>query len=389
MEINFYDTKIAFSNKSDLELHRAYFLFRIIKNRGLVNFSNKALRKALKMKLPVSWIIENTVYKQFVGGKTINECLPVVEKMSKFRMKCILDYSVEGNTTPEGMERTLQETLRTIENASNNPNIPFAVFKPTAFASPHLFEHAVPGKPLDEVSISLLNDFQQRVDILCKRAHELNVPILIDAEESWYQHLVDDTVELMMRRYNSEKAIVFNTLQMYRHDRIKFLRESIGRAREGKYFIGVKFVRGAYMERERLRALRMGYPSPICATKAETDKSYNQALLVSLDNIDIAEIFSGTHNEESNHLLVHEMSKRNISPDDRRIWFSQLFGMSDHISFNLAHHGFNVTKYVPYGPVKSVMPYLFRRAEENTAIAGQTTRELNLLEKERVRRRHE
>lgn len=387
MDINFYDTAIAFKSKTNNELKSAHFLFSMIKQRALVKTANKSLELALKWKLPVSWIIENTVYKQFVGGKSINECLPVVERMSRFNMKSILDYSVEGNTTPEGMERTLEETLKTIENAAKNPFIPFAVFKPTAFASPHLFEHAVKGKPLDDLSMSLLDDFRKRVDILCKRACELDIPILIDAEESWYQHLVDETVELMMEKYNSVKAIVFNTLQMYRHDRVQFLRESIAKAREGRYVLGVKFVRGAYMERERFRALKMGYPSPICITKEETDKSYNEALLISLDNLDMTVIFSGTHNEESNHLLVNEMEKRNLERDDKRIWFSQLYGMSDHISFNLAHHGFNVTKYVPYGPVKSVMPYLFRRAEENTAIAGQTTRELSLIEKERARRR--
>jgi proline dehydrogenase len=387
MDINFYDTAIAFRSKTNNELKSAHFLFRMIKQRTLVKTANKSLALALKWKLPVSWIIENTVYKQFVGGKSINECLPVVERMSRFNMKAILDYSVEGNTTPEGMDRTLEETLKTIENAAKNPFIPFTVFKPTAFASPHLFENAVKGKPLDDLSLTLLEDFRKRVDILCKRAYELDVPILIDAEESWYQHLVDETVELMMEKYNSVKAIVFNTLQMYRHDRVQFLRESIAKAKEGKYVLGVKFVRGAYMERERFRALKMGYPSPICSTKEETDKSYNEALLISLDNIEMTEIFSGTHNEESNHLLVNEMEKRNIKRDDNRIWFSQLYGMSDHISFNLAHHGFNVTKYVPYGPVKSVMPYLFRRAEENTAIAGQTTRELSLIEKERTRRR--
>jgi len=386
MEINFYDTAIAFKSKSSQELRSAHFLFSILKNHGIVKTANKALKIALKYNLPVSWLIERTVYKQFVGGKTIEECLPVVEKLSQYNMKSILDYSVEGNTSSEGMERTLAETLRTIENASVNKNIPFAVFKPTAFASPHLFENAQKGKPLNDESLKLYVEFQERVDILCSRAFELNVPILIDAEETWYQHLVDETVEHMMEKYNKEKAIVFNTLQMYRHDRVQFLRESILKARDGKYVLGVKFVRGAYMERERLRATRLGYPSPICATKNETDKSYNTALIVSLDNIDNTVIFSGTHNEESNHLLVSEMSKRGLTNDDPRIWFSQLFGMSDHISFNLAYYGYNVTKYVPYGPVKSVMPYLFRRAEENTAIAGQTTRELNLLEKERARR---
>ncbi len=387
MEINFYDTYIAFRGKTDKELKRAEFLFRLMKNRVLVKNSSSLLMKAMKLKLPVTRIVEATIYKQFVGGKSIEECLPIVEKLSKFNVRAILDYSVEGNTTPEGMDRTMEETLRTIDNASRNGSIPFAVFKPTAFASTHLFENAMPGKPLDDLSESLYKDFMQRVDILCKRAYDLKVPILIDAEETWYQHLVDETVEHMMEKYNRERAIVYNTLQMYRHDRLQFLKDSIEKARAGKYFLGVKFVRGAYMERERFRALQRGYPSPICNTKDETDQCYNEALKITLDNIDIAELFSGTHNEESNLLLVKEMEKRNIAPNDRRIWISQLYGMSDHISFNLAYHNFNVAKYVPYGPVKSVMPYLVRRAEENTAIAGQTTRELSLIEKEKLRRR--
>ncbi|HLN53135.1 MAG TPA: proline dehydrogenase family protein [Lentimicrobium sp.] len=387
MDINFYDTYIAFRGKTNKELQRAYLLFRIMKNRGLIRAGTGVLMKAMKFRLPVSWIVEATIYKQFVGGRSISECLPIVKKMSQFNVHAILDYSVEGNTTPEGMDRTMEETLRTIDNASGNDFIPFAVFKPTAFASKHLFDNAVPGKPLDNISQSLYSDFQQRVDILCKRAYELNVPILIDAEETWYQHLVDETVEKMMEKYNTEKAIVYNTLQMYRHDRVQFLKESIEKARSGKYFLGVKFVRGAYMERERFRALQKGYPSPICNTKEETDNCYNEALVITLNNIDTAELFSGTHNEESNLLLVREMKQRNLAPNDRRIWISQLYGMSDHISFNLAYHNFNVAKYVPYGPVKSVMPYLVRRAEENTAIAGQTTRELSLIEKERLRRK--
>ncbi|MGE5383160.1 MAG: proline dehydrogenase family protein [Omnitrophica WOR_2 bacterium] len=387
MAINFYNTDIAFKSKTNKELKTAYYLFKIMKNRTLVRAGNDFLKYAMKFKLPVSWIIEATLYKHFVGGKSIIDCHKVVERLKKYNVKTILDYSVEGNKSPEGIDRTLEETLRTIENASQNRSIPFAVFKPTAFASPQLFDNALPGKPMNDQLTILYNDFKERVDILCKRAYELKVPILIDAEESWYQHLVDETVEKMMEKYNSEKAIVFNTLQMYRHDRIQFLKESIEKARIGNYFLGVKFVRGAYMERERLRALQKGYPSPICNTKEETDYSYNQALIITLDNLDIAELFSGTHNEESNHLLVNEIEKRELDHDDKRIWISQLYGMSDHISYNLAYHGYNVTKYVPYGPVKSVLPYLMRRAEENTAIAGQTTRELSLIEKELKRRR--
>ena len=285
------------------------------------------------------------------------------------------------------MNRTLEETLRTIENASSNPFIRFAVFNPTAFASPHLFENANEAKPLDDIMYKHYTDLQEKVEILCKRAFEVDVPILIDAEETWYQYLVDETVEKMMQKYNKKRAIVYNTLQMYRHDRVQFLKESIEKARNDNYFLGVKFVRGAYMERERARALQKGYPSPICTTKEETDNSYNTALMISLDNIDMTEIFSGTHNEESNLLLVKEIERRKLDKNDKRIWTAQLYGMSDHISFNMAHHGFNVSKYVPYGPVKSVMPYLLRRVEENTAIAGQTTRELNLIDKEIKRRK--
>lgn len=386
MQINFWDTDIAFKGKTNKELKSAHLLFRIMKNKGLVNTSSRLFTAAMRMKLPVSWAVEATIYKQFVGGKTISECQPVVEKLKKFNIRSILDYSVEGNTTPQGIEKTLEETLRTIDNASRNPYIPFAVFKPTAFAAPHLFESAKPGVPPDETAAGMYRDFQERVNILCKRAYELNVPILIDAEETWYQHLVDETVEMMQKRYNKEKVIVFNTLQMYRHDRVAFLRESIEKARRDKYFYGVKFVRGAYMEKERLKAEVNGYPSPICATKDETDKSYNTGLLVAVENLDITKVFSGSHNEESNQLLINEIHKRNLAKDDDRIWFSQLYGMSDHISYNLAHNGYNVAKYVPYGPVKSVMPYLIRRAEENTSIAGQTTRELNLIETELKRR---
>ena len=387
MELNIYDTKIAFISKTNKELKSAFYLFRIMKNNTLVKTGSTLFTTAMRLHLPVAWIIEATIYKQFVGGKTIENCLPSVEKLKEFNVHTILDYSVEGNTTPEGMNRTLEETLRTIENAASNPFIPFAVFKPTAFASPHLFENANEAKPLDDIMYKHYLDFREKVEILCKRAYELNVPILIDAEETWYQYLVDETVENMMQKYNKKRAIVYNTLQMYRHDRVQFLKESIEKARKGNYFVGVKFVRGAYMERERARALQKGYPSPICKTKEETDNSYNTALMVSLDNIDVTEIFSGTHNEESNLLLVKEIEKRKLDKNDRRIWTAQLYGMSDHISFNMAHHGFNVAKYVPYGPVKSVMPYLLRRAEENTAIAGQTTRALNLIEKEIKRRK--
>ena len=274
--------------------------------------------------------------------------------------------------------------MRSIENAAGNPDIPFAVFKPTAFASLDVLTKAA----LHDESIKAdIDYFRYCVETLCGKAAELAVPIMIDAEDSWYQTLVDDLIEELMQKYNKEKAIVFNTLQMYRTDRLDFLKRSIEKARRDNYIFGVKFVRGAYMEKERKRASEMGYPSPIQPDKQATDIAYNAALKYSVENIDTVKIFNGSHNEFSNQLLTELMDNHGIAKNDPRIWFSQLYGMSDHISFNLAHLGYNVTKYIPYGPVRNILPYLIRRAEENTSIAGQTGRELSLILSELNRRR--
>ncbi|KAF0199150.1 MAG: proline dehydrogenase [Bacteroidetes bacterium] len=382
----FDDTRIAFISKSDAELRRARLLFNVMAGPLLVNIGKSLIGFALKAGIPVDWIVKPTIYRHFVGGTSLLECAPLVSKLSRYNVKAILDFSVEGNHDPAGIESTLNETLNSIANASSDENIPFAVFKPTAFASADLLENAIPGKPPVEKLMPEYEKFKIRVEKLCSEASRLGVPLMIDAEDSWYQHLVDETVEEMMLKFNKEKVIVFNTLQMYRHDRLNYLKECISRARAGNYKVGIKFVRGAYMEKERNRALSMNYPSPIHAGKQATDEAFNEALLFSLDNLDLVEIFCGSHNEESNLLLARETDKRGLSRNDNRIWFAQLYGMSDHISFNLGSAGYNVAKYVPYGPVKSVMPYLFRRAEENTSIAGQTSRELRLIKSEFDRR---
>jgi proline dehydrogenase len=382
---HFNDTKTAFISKTDKELQKARLLFRVMASPAMVSIGKNLINLAFGAHIPVDWAVRPTIYSHFVGGRSLAECDPIVSKLSSHSLKTILDYSVEGKHDEASMQATLDETKRSILNAAGNPDIPFAVFKPTAFASADLLENAVPGeKPANSVEY---DSFKSRVDKLCKTAHSLGVPLMIDAEDSWYQHLVDETVESMMEKYNGEKAIVFNTLQMYRHDRLQYLKDIIEKARKGNFRIGIKFVRGAYMEKERERASAMGYPSPIQPDKKATDDAFDQALLVSLDNLDVMDIFCGSHNEESNLLLAHEIDKRGISRNNLRIWFAQLYGMSDHISFNLASAGYNVAKYVPYGPIKSVMPYLFRRAEENTSIAGQTSRELRLIQTELDRRR--
>ncbi|HEX7411972.1 MAG TPA: proline dehydrogenase family protein [Bacteroidales bacterium] len=387
--LSFDNTKIAFRYKTNADLTRAYWLFRLISSNLLVTAGKTFTHLALGIHLPISRAIKHTLYKHFVGGETIEECALTVRLLEKYNVKAILDYSVEGGKDTETMARTLAETLRTIFNASKDINIPFAVFKPTAFASAEVLEKANSGKVQSQEILAEAENFKQRVETLCRFAYETGVPLMIDAEDSWYQSFVDDVVTEMMKKYNKKKPIVYNTLQMYRTDRLGFLKISYQKAVAGNYQLGIKFVRGAYMERERKRALEMGYPSPIQPDKAATDRDYDAALTFSVEHIDRISIFNGTHNEISNLHLTDLMEKHGLAKNDSRIWFAQLYGMSDHISFNLADAGYNVAKYMPYGPVRNILPYLIRRAEENTSISGQMGRELSLIVREKKRRKIE
>ncbi|NWJ49935.1 MAG: proline dehydrogenase family protein [Bacteroidetes bacterium] len=386
--ILFDDTAIAFESKNDNDLLRAYYLFKTVANPSLVKISKVLVEAAQRIHFPVSWAVKPTIYRQFVGGESIGNCFKLVRVLEKYHVKAILDYSVEGMSSEAIIQHTLEETLRTIDNAAIDINVPFAVFKPTALCSHEVLEKAAdPHYELTETERGDASKFKERIAILCKRAFEKGVRLMIDAEDSWYQSFVDDVITEMMMLYNKERAIVFNTLQMYRTDRLDFLKASYEKAVANNYYLGVKFVRGAYMEKERERALQIGYPSPIHPDKQATDNAFDAALQFSIDHLDRISIFCGTHNENSCRLFAALMEKQGLSKDDERCFFSQLYGMSDNISFNLANGGYNVAKYIPYGPVKSVLPYLIRRAEENTSIAGQTSRELSLIKKERQRRK--
>jgi proline dehydrogenase len=385
--LSFDNTEIAFRYKSNSDLRRAHILFSTLANPRLVNAGKSLTYFALKLHLPISWAIKPTLYKHFVGGESLEECEKTVQLLSKYKLKSILDYSVEGGKDHETMQRTLDETLRSVIHAAKHPDIPFSVFKPTAFASQQVLTLASEHKEVDGETAKAIQFFRDSVEKLSKTAFENDIPIMIDAEDSWYQPFVDQVVTEMMEKYNKEKAIVYNTLQMYRTDRLDFLKESFRKAEEGDYYLGIKFVRGAYMEKERLRASEQGYSSPIQPDKDATDKNYDAGVAYTLQHLDRISVFSGSHNENSNLLLTELMEKQGLARNDSRIWFSQLYGMSDHISFNLADEGYNVTKYIPYGPVRNILPYLIRRTEENTSIAGQTGRELALLEQERLRRK--
>ncbi|TDQ25680.1 proline dehydrogenase family protein [Tenacibaculum caenipelagi] len=383
----FDNTETAFKLKSDSELERAYFLFKMIQSQPMVRIGTAVTNFALKAHLPVEGLIRSTVFDHFCGGVTEDDCLPNIEKMyEKGKVHSILDYSVEGKEDEAQFDDALKMTLKTIDFAEEKAAIPYAVFKPTGFGRFALYQKLTEGEELTSEEKVEWNRVVKRFHTVCKAAAAKDVPLLIDAEESWMQDAADDLIEELMEIYNKEKAIVFNTLQMYRHDRMDYLRDLHQRAHQKGYHIGMKVVRGAYMEKERERANEKGYESPICVDKQATDDNYNEAVRYMMEHKNMA-IFAGTHNEESSYLLMDLAKEHNIAVDDKRMWFGQLYGMSDHISFNLAKEGYNVAKYVPFGPVRDVMPYLIRRAEENTSVAGQTSRELNLLKTEKARRK--
>jgi len=387
MEKIFNNTEVAFSLKTDTELDRAYFLFKMIASEPLVKIGTAVTNFALKAHLPVEGLIRATVFDHFCGGTTEEDCLSVVDKMFTKGVSSVLDYSVEGKEEEAQFDAALKMTLKTIEFAKEKLAIPFAVFKPTGLGRFDLYVKIGEKQTLTQQEQEEWQRVKERFTIVCKTAYEKDVALLIDAEESWMQDAADDLVEEMMLLYNKNKALIFNTLQMYRWDRLDYLKQLHARAKAQGFYIGMKIVRGAYMEKENKRAEENGYPTPICASKQATDDNYNAALDYMMEHIDAMSIFAGTHNEESSYKLMQMCVDNNISKNDFRIWFGQLYGMSDNISYNLAANGYNVAKYLPFGPVKDVMPYLIRRAEENTSVAGQTSRELNLLKTERERRK--
>ena len=386
--ISFENTEVAFASKSDKDLNRAYRLFKLVGNPTLVRFGNWATDLALKLRLPIKGIVKKTIFKQFCGGETIEECNYTIKQLYDFGVGTILDYSVEGNLDKDDFTDTVDELISTIEKAKNEEAIPFAVFKVTGIANFNLLKRVnYSNAAISEADRLMLDAVESRVDQICSKAHECKVPIFIDAEESWIQDVIDRICTTMMQRYNTEKAIVFNTLQMYRHDRLAYLKEQVEYAKANGFKYGVKLVRGAYMEKERARAKEKGYPSPIQPDKKASDEDYDLAIRFVLDNIETVSFCAGTHNENSSKLLAELIKEKAINEKDERIYFAQLLGMSDHISYNLSNAGYNVAKYVPYGPVKEVLPYLIRRANENTSVAGQTSRELGLIMKERKRRK--
>lgn len=385
--LSFDNTQVAFSGKTDKDLNRSYWLFKMVSSSTFVNMGKSLTSLALGLRLPIRGLIKATIFKQFVGGENIEECEQTIRDLGKYGIGTILDYSVEGKESEADFDACAAETRRTIAKAKGNPLIPFCVFKVTGLARFDLLTKVSAHQQLSAEEQKEYGRVQLRVSSICKDAYEANVPIFIDAEESWIQEAIDTLATQMMVLYNTERAIVYNTFQLYRKDRLGYLKQSLSAARHSNYYLGAKLVRGAYMEKERARATELGYPSPIQDTKENTDRDYDAALEFCVEHADRIAICAGTHNENSSVKLTHMMESAGISRGDTRFYFSQLLGMSDHISFNLASEGYKVAKYVPYGPVKEVLPYLIRRAMENTSVKGQTGRELGLIIREQQRRK--
>jgi len=384
----FSDTQIAFAAKTDAELRKAHFIYSLIAKPALVNLGSKLAIGAIKLGLPVQGLIRSTLYAQFVGGESIDRCEAAIEKLHRFGIGTILDYSVEGKESEAEFDRAAAEIIRTVEKAATDERIPFAVFKVSGIGDNKVLALKSEGKTLSAEMEAAWNKLKKRVEAICLTAGVKRTRIFIDAEESWIQPAIDELALDMMKRLNLAEPIVFTTLQMYRHDRLAYLHALHEIAGREGFFLGLKLVRGAYMEKERERAKSLKLPDPIQPDKAHTDKDFNAACKFCLDHVSRISFCAGTHNEASSAWLANEMVARQLMPDSPNVWFSQLLGMSDHISFNLAHRGFNVAKYVPYGPVRDVLPYLTRRAQENTSVAGQTSRELRLLSEEIMRRKH-
>jgi proline dehydrogenase len=396
-QLDFSNTQLAFQAKSDLQLRKAYWLFKMIGIPWINAIGPKLLSTSLKIGLPVKGIVKKTLFEVFCGGESLAETARTSAYLFQFNVRTILDYSVEGERNEEGFDRTANEIVNTLLHGGNHEEVAFSACKITGFGKINLLEKAQlvlrEGKPLSEgLSEKDLAAFEQvraRIDKICQTAVDQKTPVFIDAEESWMQDTIDMLAEEMMEKYNGENAWVATTVQMYRWDRLVYLKELIQRSKTKGYQLGIKVVRGAYLEKETDRAEEMGYKNPMQPDKQSTDHDYDVALRLCIENIDHVHICAGTHNETSSLLLTQLMKEKGLPNDHSHILFSQLLGMSDHISFNLGHAGYNTAKYLPYGPVKAVMPYLIRRANENTSVAGQSSRELKLLRTEFSRRKKE
>lgn len=386
-KVDFTNTAIAFERKSNRELKETAWLFGMMNKNWLVSIGSNLTLIALNMKLPIKGIIKKTIFKQFCGGATFEECRQSIKELADYKVATILDYGAEGKESEEAFDITVEESIRSVRFAAEHDTVPVVSCKVTGLASNGLLEKMSEGKSLSDSEQKSYEKALKRLNTICEEAHKLKVALFIDAEESWIQQAIDDMTDIMMERYNKEYVTVYNTYQMYRHDRLAFLKKSFALAEERNYILGAKLVRGAYMEKERKRAAEKDYPSPIQPTKQATDDDYNAAVKFCVDNYEKIASCVASHNEYSTKYQLKLMEEMGIPKNHKHFNFCQLYGMSDNLTFNLAKAGYNVAKYVPYGPIKDVIPYLIRRAKENSSVDGEVGRELGLIREEMRRRK--
>ncbi|MEP2023501.1 MAG: proline dehydrogenase family protein [Reichenbachiella sp.] len=385
--INFDDTQVAFADKSNFDLKRMYFLFLSMNNPMIARFGIWMTVFALKIHLPIKWMIKKTIFAQFCGGESLEDSKGTVEKLGQSHIRTILDYSVEGEDSEQVFDDNRDEIIRSLELAATTENIPTGVMKLTGFTEFSLLAKKQSDTALSADEENRYSVFLERVDQICAKAVEVKKYLFIDAEETWIQDVIDEVVYTMMEKYNKETVYIFNTYQMYRTASLQNLKNAHQQGLDRHFKVGAKLVRGAYMEKERERAEQKGYTDPIQPNKKASDDDYDAAVAYCLEHINDVYLCVGTHNENSCKLTVELMDHHGIAKADPKVYFAQLFGMSENLSYTLANEGYNIAKYVPYGPVAKVLPYLMRRAEENTSIAGQSSRELTLVKKEIARRK--
>lgn len=385
--INFNNTEVAFRGKSNGDLREMHLLFKVMNSPHWVALGKKLINIAFAIRLPIEWFVKRTIYKHFCGGVSITDSSKLIDRLDQRNVGAILDYAVEGENDEKMFDTTCKEVMQTITFAHNNKKTPFSAFKISGIGSFDLLAKVSENRPLTESEAKSYELLVKRVDDICKLGYDLDVPVLIDSEETWIQPMLDNLILDMMRKYNKEKAVVQNTYQMYRHDRVAVIKQHHSIALKEGFKLGLKIVRGAYMEKERERAKEMGYPSPIQPNKEATDRDFDDIIRYFVDNIETIWFMVATHNEKSSQLLATLIEEQGLPHNHPHIYFSQLYGMSDHLTYNLAERGYNVVKYVPYGVVKTMIPYLIRRAEENSSVTGQSSRELLLIEQEIERRK--
>ena len=393
MNLSFDNTQNAFAYKSTSDLKKAKFLISAIQSPIMVALATKMTPVLMKYGLPINGILRSTVFHQFVGGETLEESARTSKLLGSYGVQVILDYGVEAKEGESNFDDVTEHIIEAIDFAATQNNIPFVSVKLTGIASMVLLEHLNEAPRLrsgihdSESENAEWQRVRERMYAICDVAQEKGVGILLDAEETWIQDPIDRLAVELMSVYNKETVVVYNTYQLYRKDRLHFLQLSHSIAKEKGFMLGAKLVRGAYMEKERERAQKNGYASPIHENKDATDKDFDAAAKYCIDNRATISLLLASHNEASNLKIATEMEQLGLDNNYNRVHFSQLYGMGDYITFNMSTKGYNVSKYLPFGPIGEVIPYLMRRAEENSSVNGQTNKELVMIKQELTRRK--